>query len=170
MAEEIKQAEALTAEENRQLFGWGENIFGVAALNLSWRPKDLHFLMYSEGQPISHVGVLKHVVSVDGEPVTVGGLGGVVTVPGARKKGFARRLIRHATKFLSQEWEVDACLLFCVSELAAYYVALGWQEVESPVLIEQPSGKIVSPLRVMVLPVRKEGWSFGRTEVRSLPW
>jgi GNAT superfamily N-acetyltransferase len=170
MAEEIKQAGALTDEENRRLFGWGENIFGVAALNLIWRPKDVHFLMYSEGQPVSHVGVLRHVVSVDGEPVTVGGLGGVVTVPTARKKGFARQLMRHATNFLGHEWGVDAGLLFCLPELAAYYGALGWQEVKSPVLIEQPRGKIVSPLCVMVLPVRKEGWSFESTELRSLPW
>jgi hypothetical protein len=75
-----------------------------------------------------------------------------------------------ATKFLVQEWGVEAGLLFCLPELAAYYVALGWQEVKSPVLIEQPGGKIVSPLCVMVLPVRKQGWSFGSTELRSLPW
>lgn len=37
MADEIRQAEVLSEEENQLLFGWGENIFGVAALKLSWR-------------------------------------------------------------------------------------------------------------------------------------
>ena len=92
MADAIRQAEVLTDEEKQLLFGWGENIFGIAALKLSWRPKDLHFLLYADGEPVSHVGVLKHTVSVNGEPATVGGVGGVVTVPGAQKKGLARRL------------------------------------------------------------------------------
>jgi GNAT superfamily N-acetyltransferase len=170
MAEEIRQAEVLTDEERHQLFGWGENIFGVAAFELSWRPKDTHFLLYSHGKPVSHVGVLKHVVNLNEEPVTVGGVGAVVTVPGAQKKGFARRLMQHTAKFLEQQGEVDAGLLFCLPKLVAYYEALGWQEVESSVLIEQPSGNIVSPFCVMVLPFRDEPWSCGSIELRSLPW
>jgi GNAT superfamily N-acetyltransferase len=170
MAVEIRQTEALTDEEKQRLFGWGENIFGVAALELSWRPKDLHFLLYSDGEPVCHVGVLKHMVSVNGEPTTVGGVGGVVTVPEAQKKGFARQLMQHTAKFLEQEWAVDAGLLFCLPQLVAYYEALGWQNVESSVLIEQPSGKLVSPLRVMVLPLGEKGWSSGNIELQGLPW
>ena len=170
MAEEIRQTEVLTDEEKQRLFGWGENILGVAALKLSWRPKDLHFVLYSDGEPVSHVGVLKHVVSVNGEPATVGGVGGVVTVPEAQKKGFARQLMRHAAKLLEQEWKMDAGLLFCLPKLLAYYEALGWQEVETSVLIEQPSGTIVSPVPVMVLPLGEAGWSSGSIELRGLPW
>jgi hypothetical protein len=65
---------------------------------------------------------------------------------------------------------VGAGLLFCLPELVPYYEALGWQEVRSPVLIEQPGGPIRCPLRVMVLPLGKEGWPSGRIELRSLPW
>ena len=170
MAEEIRQADALTDEEKRRLFGWGGNVFGVAALKLSWRPKDLHFLLYSDGEPVSHVGVLKHVVRLKGKPATLGGVGGVVTVPEAQKKGFARRLMQHTAKFFAREWNVDAGLLFCLPQMMAYYEALGWRGVKGPVLIEQPHGKVVSPLRVMVLPLREEDWTSGRIELRSLPW
>ena len=72
--------------------------------------------------------------------------------------------------FFEREWKVDAGLLFCLPKLTAYYEALGWQEVESPVLIEQPGGKIVSPLCVMALPLVGEGWSSGSIELGSLPW
>ena len=170
MPEEIRQSEALSDDDKQRLFGWGENIFGVEAHKLSWRPKDLHFLLYSDGQMVSHAGVLKHVVSVNGKPVTVGGVGGVVTLPEAQKKGFARRLVQHAAKFLEREWKVDAGLLFCRPELKAYYHALGWQGLESPVLIEQPNGKIASPLCVMVLPFSERRWPQGSVELRSLPW
>jgi len=168
--DEIRQAEALTDEEEQVLFGWGKDIFGVATLKLSWRPKDLHFLLFADGEPVSHVSVLKHAVSVNGEPTTVGGVGGVVTVPRAQKKGLARRLMQHTAEFFERDWKVDAGLLFCLPKLTAYYEALGWQEVESPVLIEQPGGKIVSPLCVMALTLVGEGCSFGNIELGSLPW
>jgi GNAT superfamily N-acetyltransferase len=170
MAEEIRQAESLTDEQKQRLFGWGDNIFGVASYKLSWRPKDLHFLLYLDGEPVSHVGVLKHVISLNGEPATVGGVGGVVTLPEAQKKGFARRLMRHTAKFFEREWKVDGGLLFCLPGLKSYYEALGWQEVESAVVVAQPNGKIASPLPVMVLPLSEGGWSSGSIDLRSLPW
>lgn len=170
MVKEIRQVDSLTDEEKQQLFGWGKNIFGVEAFNLKWRSKDLHFLFYSGGELISHVGILNHVVTINGEFVTVGGVGGVVTIPKAQKKGFARQLMQHTAKFLEHEWKVAAGLLFCLPETVAYYKALGWQEVEGPVLIEQPNGKNLSPLQVMVLPLREEKCLNGRIELRSLPW
>jgi hypothetical protein len=50
--------------------------------------------------------------------------------------------MQHTAEFFEREWKVDAGLLFCLPKLTAYYEALGWQEVESPVLIEQPSGRL----------------------------
>ena len=170
MAEEIRQTEALTEEEKRQLFGWGENIFGVAALELSWRPKDLHFSLYSNGELVSHVGVLKHVLIINGKLITVGGVGGVVTVPKAQKNGFAGRLMRHAAKFFEREWKVDAGLLFCLPNLMSYYEKLGWHGVEGAVVFDQPNGKIASTLCVMVLPLSKADWASGNIDLQSLPW
>ena len=168
--EEIRQIEALTDEEKQRLFGWGENIFGVEPHKLSWRPKDLHFLLYLDGEPVSHVGILKHAVIVVGEPITVGGVGGVVTVPEAQERGYAHRLMQHAAKFLESEWKVEAGLLFCLSRLMPYYARLGWQAVEDSVLIEQPAGQIVSPMRVMTLPFGGRSWPPGDIELRSYPW
>jgi hypothetical protein len=37
---DIRVVEQLSPEENRQLFGWGENIFDTAHLNLTYRAKD----------------------------------------------------------------------------------------------------------------------------------
>ena len=167
---EIRQVETLTDAEKQQLFGWGEDIFGVASLNLSWRPKDLHFLLYAEGLLVSHVGGLKNVVNINGESATVGGVGGVVTIREARKKGFARQLMQHTIKFFKREWEVDAGLLFCPQQMVAYYESLGWESVSNTVLIEQPNGQIASPLHVMVLPFDERSWSAGSIELQSLPW
>jgi len=170
MTEEIRQTETLTDQDMQRLFGWGENIFGIEAHKLSWRPKDVHFLLYWDDDPVSHVGILKHEVNVNSEPVMVGGVGGVITVPEAQSRGFAHRLMQHAARFLENEWKVDAGLLFCRPQLVPYYTNLGWQAVESPVLIEQSGGKIVSPLRVMSLPFNKRRWASGNIDLQSLPW
>jgi GNAT superfamily N-acetyltransferase len=167
---EIKQADALTDAEQQKLFGWGENIFGVQALTLRWRPKDLRFLAYENGELVSHAGILKHVVSVSDEPVLVAGLGGVVTVPEAQRHGFARQLVQYVMRHAESEWKVDAGLLFCRSTMVAYYEALGWQLVLAPVIIDQPDGNIPSPLHVMVLPFGKMSWPPGAVELQSLPW
>lgn len=110
------------------------------------------------------------MITVDGEFIKVGGIGGVVTVPTAQKKGLARQLMQHTAEFLEHEWKVAAGLLFCLPKMLAYYEALGWQRVESPVLIEQPEGKLASPLPVMVLPFHTEEWRHGSVELHSLPW
>jgi GNAT superfamily N-acetyltransferase len=170
MSMEIKQATALTDIEQQKLFGWGENIFGVQAMTLQWRPKDLRFLMYDQGELVSHAGILKHVVNVNGESVLVAGLGGVVTVPEAQRRGFARQLVQHAMRHAESEWKVDAGLLFCRLAMVAYYEALGWQIVENPVMIQQPGGNIPSPLQVMVLPFGDMSWPSGVVELQSLPW
>lgn len=170
MTEELRQADVLTDEELKRLFGWGEDIFGTANSDLKWRPKDVHFLIYEDGKPASHASILRHEIAVGGKPLMVAGLGGVVTHPEAQGKGYARRLVRHASEFFEREWEVEAGLLFCLKRMVTYYGALGWQLLPEKVIIDQPSGKIVSPLEVMVLPCRGQSWPNGEVELKSLPW
>jgi GNAT superfamily N-acetyltransferase len=165
----IRQAEVLTDVEKQKLFGWGDDIFGASSLELHWRPKDSHFLLYVDGIAVSHVGLLKHVVSVAGQPVTVGGVGGVVTVPEEQNRGHARELMQHATRLLA-DWRVDAGLLFCLKRMVPFYELQGWQVVNQPVLIEQPDGEINSPLEVMVLPLGGRPWPDGKVKLNSFPW
>lgn len=169
MAEEIRRADILTDEERERLFLWGEDIFGVGSLAVRWRPKETHFFMDVDGQPLSHVGLLKHEVSVGGKPLTVAGVGGVVTRPEAQGRGYARRLLQHATEVFANEWKVDAGLLFCLPRLQPYYAALGWQPVTDEVRVEEQE-KVTIPLNVMVLPCGVREWPAGEVELQSRPW
>ena len=170
MTVEIKHVDTLDAIAKQQLFDWGDDIFGVQILNLQWRPKDLHFLLYNDGKLASHAGILKHIIRVTDEPIVVAGLGGVVTLPEAQRRGFARRLVQQCMSVMESEWKVEAGLLFCLPRMVRYYESLAWQVLESSVMIEQPRGKIVSPLRVMVLPFGGMNWPPGTVELQSLPW
>jgi GNAT superfamily N-acetyltransferase len=133
----------------------GKDIFGAESLNLHWRPKELHLLLYARGKAVSHVGLLKHTISVEGHFVTVGGVGGVVTIPEMQKRGYAWLLMQHAAKLFG-ELQVDAGLLFCLQRMIPFYESLGWEIVGHPVMIEQPDGKIAShPCK---------SWFFHRTD------
>jgi predicted N-acetyltransferase YhbS len=167
---EIRFADRLTEEERQALFGWGENIFGVEDAHYRWRPKDLHFITEEDGRAVSHVGVLKTEVKAGGREVTVGGIGGVVTIPEAQGRRHVHAAMRRAADFLCGELGVEFGMLFCLPRLAPFYARQGWQLIEEEVEFEQPTGKVVSPFRVMVLPCGGREWPAGRVEVAGFPW
>jgi hypothetical protein len=156
MSETIRVVKELTDEARKRLFGWGENIFGVDDSKYTWRPKDLHVILDVDGQAASHVGLIVHSVNVAGKPVRVGGVGGVATNGDLHGRGYAQKTMRYAEKHMCEELNVEFGLL--------------WQLVQEPVEFDQPSGKMVSPLNVMVLPCRGQTWPAGAVDLCSLPW
>ena len=166
----LRIADSFTDEERRQLFDWGEDIFGMADVGLQWRPKDRHLFVEVDSRVVSHVGLLQHAVRVGDDPVKVGGVGGVVTVPDQQGRGYARHAMRHAASLMCEEWGLDFGLLFCREPLVPFYQGLGWQRVKDPVEVEQPSGRVVFPLAVMVLPCKGQDWPAGPVDLDSLPW
>lgn len=171
MSVEIRVSGALTDEERRTLFEWGEDIFGPDDKRYRWRPKDLHFMLEEDGRLSSHVGLLRHAVTVGGRAVTVAGVGGVVTIPQAQGRGHAQRAMRHAAEFFCREWGVEFGLLFCRDALVPFYQGLGWQLVEGPVEVEQPDGPVVPAFNVLVLPCGDgRAWPAGRVRLGSFPW
>ncbi|HKR00812.1 MAG TPA: GNAT family N-acetyltransferase [Pyrinomonadaceae bacterium] len=170
MSENIRLVLQLTDEERRRLFGWGENIFGVEDKKYTWRPKDLHFIMDVEGQAASHVGLVDHTVNVAGQPMRIAGVGGVVTAGEMHGRGYAQKTLRYAERYMCEEMKVEFGLLFCLDRLMPFYARQGWQLLQETVEFDQPSGKMVSPLNVMVLPCKGERWPAGAVDLRSLPW
>lgn len=170
MSEEIRLVKALTDEERKRLFGWGENIFGVEDANYRWRPKDLHFILDVDNVPASHVGLIDHTVKVDGQPVRVGGIGAVVTAGELHGRGYAQKTLRYAERFLCEELKVEFGLLFCLDRLKPFYERQGWKLVQDIIEFDQPSGKVHSPFNVMVLPCGDRVWPAGAVDIGSFPW
>ncbi|HEY0376018.1 MAG TPA: GNAT family N-acetyltransferase [Pyrinomonadaceae bacterium] len=170
MSESIRVVKELTDEERRRLFGWGENIFGADDARYTWRPKEIHIVLDVDGRPASHVGLIDHTVDVEGRAVRVGGVGGVATNGELHGRGYARKTLRCAEQFMRDELKVEFGLLFCLDPLKPFYERQGWLLLDEPVEIEQPAGRMVSPLNVMVLPFGGRVWPKGTTDLRSLPW
>jgi predicted GNAT family N-acyltransferase len=160
----------LSNEQQQHFFGWGTDIFGVESYQLQWRPKNWHLLLSIDDQLVSHVGMLTHTVSAGEHSVRVGGIGGVVSLPIVQRKGFARHALQSAIEFLDREQHVTFGLLFCRATLAPWYSRLGWQPVTAPVVVDQPSEKVLSPLVTMVYPCRDQIWPPGALVLGSFPW
>jgi len=163
---DIRIFQTLPDAERQALFGWGEDLFSVNTLGLQWRSKDRHFVLYEDGSPLANASVLRH----EFRNMVVGGLGGVITLPEGRGRGLARQVVGRATEFLRDDLGASFGLLFCLPRLVPFYRSLGWQVVEPGVLIDQPGGKIPSPVPVMVLPFGEEPWPAERVDLDSLPW
>ena len=170
MSVEIRYAEALTEEERQALFFWDEHVFGLEDASYRWRPKDYHFVTEADGEPVSHVGLIKTTVSVGGRQITVGGIGGVATRPEAQGRRLVHAAMEQVQEFIRHELGAEFGMLFCLPRLEPFYARQGWQALEDEVEIDQPSGKVVWPYRVMVKPCGERVWPAGRVEVGGLPW
>jgi aminoglycoside 2'-N-acetyltransferase I len=92
------------------------------------------------GADTSHVGLHVRECLVDGKPLRVGGIGGVLTYAHARRKGYAAAAIRHGLGLFADEGCAFA-LLCCNDYNYAFYRGLGWRQIDARILIEQPTGK-----------------------------
>ncbi|MCA1557906.1 MAG: GNAT family N-acetyltransferase [Acidobacteria bacterium] len=167
---QIRIVDYISDEERKQLFKWGEDIFGVDHLNLRWKPKDLHLFVEVDGRAVTHVGLLRHSVAVGERAVNVCGVGGVVTARDEHDKGYATYAMRHAAGFMRQEMMVEFGLLFCLERLVPFYERLSWQQIKDPVEVEQPDRPVPSPLNVMILPCGEDAWPSGPVKLNSFPW
>jgi GNAT superfamily N-acetyltransferase len=170
---DIKISETLSEPVRQSLFGWSDDIFGLAGTELADLPgksAELRFALYLDGQAMGHVGILRHTVAVAGQPIHIGGIGGVLTRPEAQGKGYAHQLLNEATAFLKNEWRVQFGMLFCFERLMSFYQSMGWQQIHNDVYLDYGDRKVLSSDVVMVLPLQSQAWPSGMVDVNDYAW
>lgn len=135
-----------------------------------WADSDWMVLGRVDGELVSQLGLLKREIRVGGAPITVGGVGGVATLPVWQRHGLATALMGAAAKFLQTEIKVSFGLLVCADETQPFYARLGWKTVATELWVLQ--GEISLPLRtiVMVLPLADQGWPQGKIDLCGPGW
>jgi len=166
----IRLTPIVTDEQRQTLFGWGDDVFGACGIRFHCRKGEMHLMGTVDGQLVSHAGMVNAEVRVAGQPMRVGGIGGVVTVGTAQRKGYAARMLQQALAYMGETWQVEFGMLFCLPHVLPFYAGLGWQEITAPVSIAQPEGRVPSPLAAMVMPCASgRVWPAGSVEM-DLPW
>jgi len=173
MSVEVQCKTHLSDEEEEQIFGWGTDIFENEHLNVEWGgPTTWHFVVYEAGKVVSHAGLLEHVIDVGRQSVKVGGICGVVTVPSARNRGYAKSILETAAQFMQDKLKVEFGFLFCLERLIPFYSNFGWQAITSPVFLDQSAGRTQIPegLHAMILNCQSQARPAGTVELNRFPW
>lgn len=137
---------------------WGPGIVGQAKADAELSSQYSRLSMY------------KRNVTLNGDRLQAGGIGGVWTDPIHRGKGHARDLMTQAIAFLTHKWDSDLGLLFSLDNTLAFYQDLGWEYGAFPVTILQPKGSVLIPKNVTCLIYPITPVSSGPLVIEGLPW
>lgn len=178
MRVELKPVAALSAEERAALKALTAAVYPPELVatspgrHFTWAPPEYCVLVSTpEGELVAHVGIVVRSGSLDGAPVTIGGIGSVKTHPRAQGHGYATAGLRRAATALHADHQVAFSLLVCRDHLLPFYGRLGWLTFPGRLVVEQPSGRTVFTVnRTMVLPGLRPAPQNGDIELNGLPW
>lgn len=168
---EIVEFGSLAPERRAELEGDEDDPFDAAGSTLRFRPKERHVaLKDGRGRLVASTGLLMVDVEVAGARFPVIGLGGVIVNARYRGRGLAREVVEAALSKASRLGPAFA-VLFCLPDRAGLYRRLGFSEIQSRVLIEQPQGFVPMPMVTMWRALAESArWPDGAVTVHSLPF
>jgi aminoglycoside 2'-N-acetyltransferase I len=166
----IKRDNEVSASERPQLDSLFSEAFQPDEHITQWAGDDWTVLVWENDELVSHVGIVARMATVDGQPVHLGGIGGVATRMDWRRQGLAEAALKVAQTFMHDRLAVDFGLLVCGEVMIPYYAKFGWKLLDRPMLIDQPGGKVTYSEPIMILPVCKSDWPEGEIDLCGPPW
>lgn len=174
---ELKKVTDLTAEAREALRSLSAAVYpphvtaSWPGRAIEWTPPQWSVIAWEDdGRALSHVGVVLREGRADGKAVRIGGIGGVLTHPLARKRGLASQGIRLAIDFFREEG-VDFALLVCEPELVPLYENLGWNRHEGELCVRQGDALVRFTFNLpMTFPVGLRPSSGMTVDLMGPPW
>lgn len=128
------------------------------------------FVRDDAGNLVSYTGVVKREGSIDGRPVSIGGIGGIATHPDHQGKGYAPLGMGRALDYLTTRG-TDFALLVCRDELVDYYSRLGWALFAGELLVTQfGEPETFTFNRVMTGDLNRPAPKSGTIDLQGPPW
>jgi len=119
---------------------------------------------------VCHVGLYRREATWNGRKVRIGGIGGVLTHEGFRRRGLASVALNAATQTLKDERATDFALLFCEPHNSDFYRNRGWKPFTGEVFAEQPGGRIRFDVLMPMVFYLKRAPHEGVIDLCGLPW
>lgn len=138
----------------------------------SWTPPSWSVLIKSGQRVVAHAGIIYRIIQVDHLRVPVAGIGGVMTLPDWRRRGYARAMLANATAFAGLQLWAPFAVVICPKEDAGFYEHLGWQVAEAPIWCEQHSGQVrlEDELALYLACQVDVEWPSGSIDLGGTPW
>ena len=138
--------------------------------DVTWANADERVLVHHGERLVSVVGLYRRAGRHDGVSVRMGGIGGVMTHPEHRRRGFASAGMAEARRLFASQ-AIDFGLLFCEPKNLRFYGALGWSAFPGDVIVEQPAGRgPFTLMATMVLGCARANPAGGVIDLCGLPW
>jgi aminoglycoside 2'-N-acetyltransferase I len=137
-----------------------------------WTAPTWSVLVKADLRVVAHAGITYRVIQVDNVRVPVAGIGGVMTLPDWRRRGYARAMLENATAFAGLQLWAPFAVVICPEEDTAFYQHLGWRVAEAPIWCEQPGGPVRLP-HELALYLACQGdadWPSGPIHLQGTPW
>ncbi|MBD2250710.1 GNAT family N-acetyltransferase [Nostoc parmelioides] len=106
-------------------------------LGAPWEKASTPFIRFHDDVAITHVGVLEIPMVILGQKVTVGGIHGVATREGFRRRGYYREVMEEVLEYCDQIYET----LVLTTPEPEYYLPFGFRVVEEYIFHVQCSSK-----------------------------
>lgn len=131
---------------------------------------DLRVLIEDTDGIACHVGITRRAGTWNGRKLLIGGIGGVITRPDCRGRGYAGLALGAAIRTLKDERTAQAGLLFCEERMMPFYRARGWHDFDGEVIVEQRGTRTrLAEMRPMVFDVIRAPRQ-GTIDLCGLPW
>ena len=168
---QIKHIAELTRADQASIDQLNQQTFPEHAGDYTWAPVDWFVLVYAGDVLASKVEIVDRIGTVAGQPVHLGGIGGVGTLPALRRRGLSSIALRAAVDFMGAKLDVAFGLLICEPQTIPLYQVLGWQVINAPLSFDQPGReKVLFDEITMVLPCAGQAWPAGPVDLCGLPW
>ena len=167
---EVRATSELTASEREHIRDWILAEFDPDVDGFEWADVDYHVLVWEDDLLVAHVEIVQRTGQVDGKPVSLGGIGGVVTLPEWRGHGLGSTAMKQAMNFMCAELGAEFGLLICDPDAISFYKRLGWEVVEGPLVFDQRGEKMTSPDVTMVAACGARKMPRGVIDLCGPPW
>jgi GNAT superfamily N-acetyltransferase len=171
VAVRLEELDDITQADWEQVVAGEPEPFGAVGEELQWRRKSRYLgLRDDAGALVGLAGVVLAEARVDGAPLQVAGIGGVIVTRAARGGGLARVLIERVLE-IAPELGAELAMLFCLPANVGLYAKFGFELIETPVSARQPGGVIEVPMCAMWRPLTSTArWPPGSIELTGEPF
>ena len=146
--------------------------FALPANSYTWAWPTWSALVKADQRLVAHAGIIYRVIQIGDLRVPVGGIAGVMTLPGWRQRGYARAALAKATAFVGMQLWAPFAVVICPREDVVFYEHLGWRMTEAPIWCDQPGGrvKLENEVTLFMACQGDADWPSGAIDLGGAPW
>jgi GNAT superfamily N-acetyltransferase len=179
MKSSVRSVAELTNEERAALHALNAAVYPpeVAAAwpgrSIEWAALQWSVIVWDEleSQAVAHAGIVIRQARWNACDVKVGGIGGVMTHPNFRGRGYARAAVNRGIEFFREQDDIDFALLVCKPTLIPLYERLGWRVFSGDLLVEQHGKTVKFTFNLpMTCPLRATQELDGVIDLLGPPW